>query len=53
MYIVGDSTISSWVKQFDIAKQFGAKYVTTEPPLNMWDAIDSLAGVLRNESCHS
>jgi L-ribulose-5-phosphate 3-epimerase len=44
MYIVGDSTLSSWVKQFDIAKQFGAKYVTTEPPLKMWDAIDSLAG---------
>ena len=44
MYIVGDCTISSWVKQFDIAKQFGVKYVTTEPPLKMWDAIDSLAG---------
>jgi sugar phosphate isomerase/epimerase len=45
IYIVGDSTLRSWVKQFDIAKQFGVKYVTTEPPLNMWDAIDSLAGV--------
>jgi sugar phosphate isomerase/epimerase len=44
MYIVGDSTLSSWVKQFDIAKQFGVKYVTTEPPLKMWDTIDSLAG---------
>lgn len=44
VYIVGDSTLQSWVKQFDIAKQFGAKYVTTEPPLNMWDSIDSLAG---------
>ena len=45
VYIVGDSTIKSWVKQFDIAKQLGAKFVTTEPPLNMWDSIDSLAGV--------
>lgn len=45
IYIVGDSSLSSWVKQFDIAKQFGVKYVTTEPPLNMWDSIDSLAGV--------
>lgn len=45
IYIVGDTTLSSWVKQFDIAKQFGVKYVTTEPPLNMWDAVDSLAGV--------
>jgi sugar phosphate isomerase/epimerase len=45
IYIVGDSTISSWKKQFDIAKQLGVKFVTTEPPLNMWDSIDSLAGV--------
>lgn len=44
IYIVGDSTIASWVKQFEIAKAFGVKYVTTEPPLNMWDSIDSLAG---------
>ena len=44
IYIVGDTTIQSWVKQFDIAKQFGVKFVTTEPPLNMWDQIDSLAG---------
>ena len=44
IYIVGDSTLASWVKQFEIAKQLGVKYVTTEPPLNMWDSIDSLAG---------
>jgi L-ribulose-5-phosphate 3-epimerase len=44
IYIVGDSTISSWVKQFDIAKRLGVKYVTTEPPLKMWNSIDSLAG---------
>ena len=45
IYIVGDSTIGSWKKQFDIAKEFGVKFVTTEPPLNMWDQIDSLAGI--------
>jgi L-ribulose-5-phosphate 3-epimerase len=44
LYIVGDSTVKSWKKQFDIAKQLGVRYVTTEPPLNMWDSIDSLAG---------
>src|SRR5436190_6824833 len=44
LYIVGDSTMPSWIKQFEIAKRFGVKYVTTEPPLNMWDSIDSLAG---------
>ncbi len=45
LYVVGDSTIASWKKQFDIAKEFGVQYVTTEPPLNMWNSIDSLAGV--------
>ena len=44
IYIVGDSTINSWKKQFDIAKQLGVQFVTTEPPLTMWDSIDSLAG---------
>src|SRR6185503_10777744 len=44
LYIVGDSTIKSWKKQFDIAKQLGVEFVTTEPPLNMWDDLDSLAG---------
>ena len=44
IYIVGDTTIASWKKQFDIAKQLGVQFVTTEPPLNMWDSIDSLAG---------
>src|SRR6266498_651233 len=47
LYIVGDSTMRSWIKQFEIAKRLGVKYVTTEPPLNMWDSIDSLAGAYR------
>jgi sugar phosphate isomerase/epimerase len=45
IYIAGDSTVVSWKKQFDIAQGFGVKFVTAEPPLNMWDSIDSLAGV--------
>jgi L-ribulose-5-phosphate 3-epimerase len=44
VYVVGDSTIQSWARQFDIAKKLGAKFVTTEPPLNMLNSIDSLAG---------
>jgi L-ribulose-5-phosphate 3-epimerase len=44
IYIAGDSTLASWIKQFNIAKQLGVKYVTAEPPLTMWDSIDSLAG---------
>ena len=43
IYVVGDTTIKSWKKQFDIAKQLGVQFVTTEPPLNMWNSIDSLA----------
>jgi L-ribulose-5-phosphate 3-epimerase len=45
IYIAGDSTIESWKKQFDIAKGLGVKFVTGEPPIKMWDSIDSLAGV--------
>jgi L-ribulose-5-phosphate 3-epimerase len=45
VYVVGDSTVQSWKKQFDIARQLGVKFVTTEPPLHLWDEIDSLAGV--------
>lgn len=44
VYIAGDSTLASWVKQFDIAKRLGARFVTAEPPVHMWDPIDSLAG---------
>lgn len=47
VYIVGDKTVSSWKTQFEIAKQLGAKFVTAEPPVNMWDQIDSLAGIYR------
>lgn len=45
IYIVGDSTVASWKSQFEIAQRLGVKFVTTEPPLNLWDQIDSLAGV--------
>jgi L-ribulose-5-phosphate 3-epimerase len=44
VYVVGDSTIQSWARQFETAKTLGAKFVTTEPPLNMLNSIDSLAG---------
>jgi L-ribulose-5-phosphate 3-epimerase len=45
IYIVGNSNINFLKKQFDIAKRLGIQFVTTEPPLNMCDSIDSLAGV--------
>jgi L-ribulose-5-phosphate 3-epimerase len=44
IYIGGGKTIESWKKEFEIAKRFGVKFVSAEPPVNMWDSIDSLAG---------
>lgn len=45
MYVGGDNSIDSWKRQFDIAKFFGVQYVTGEPPVDMWDSIDSLLNV--------
>src|SRR5574337_1103059 len=45
LYVAGGNNINAWKKQFEGAKQLGVEFVTTEPPLNMWDSIDSLAGV--------
>ncbi|QMW00392.1 sugar phosphate isomerase/epimerase family protein [Spirosoma foliorum] len=47
VYIAGDKTVNSWKKQFEIAKQLGAKFVTAEPPVNLWNEIDSLAGIYK------
>jgi L-ribulose-5-phosphate 3-epimerase len=44
VYLGGDSTFATWKHQFDIAKQFEVKFVTAEPPIKLWDRIDSLAG---------
>lgn len=44
VYLVGDTTVQSWKKQFEIARQLGAKFVTAEPPPTLWDSVDSLAG---------
>ena len=45
LYIGGDKTVDSWKKQFDKAKELGAKFVTAEPPISLWDEVDSLAGL--------
>jgi L-ribulose-5-phosphate 3-epimerase len=44
IYLAGGRTIDAWDKQFRLAKELNVKFVTAEPPLNMLDAIDSLAG---------
>jgi len=45
IYLGGGKTVDSWKKEFEIAKQLGVKFVTAEPPVKMWDSIDSLAGI--------
>jgi sugar phosphate isomerase/epimerase len=47
IYIGGGGDVNSWKKQFELAKNLGVKFITTEPPLNMWDSIDSLAGIYK------
>ncbi len=45
VYLAGGSDVNSWKRQFEMAKHLGVEFVTTEPPLDMWDSIDSLAGL--------
>ncbi|GAB3251740.1 hypothetical protein GCM10027347_10360 [Larkinella harenae] len=45
IYLTGGNTIDKWVSEFKLAKQLNVKYVTAEPPVNLWDSVDSLAGV--------
>jgi sugar phosphate isomerase/epimerase len=44
-YLAGAANIDEWKKHFEMAKQVGARFVTAEPPVDMWDSIDSLAGI--------
>jgi L-ribulose-5-phosphate 3-epimerase len=45
MYVTGGKKVEDWKRDFEIAKHLKLKYLTCEPPLNMLDAVDSLAGV--------
>ncbi len=45
LYLGGGKTVQDWKNDFEKAKQFGVRYVTAEPPMAMWDVVDSLAGV--------
>ena len=45
IYITGGKTVALWKRDFEIAKRFEVKFVTAEPPKNMWDSVDSLAKV--------
>jgi sugar phosphate isomerase/epimerase len=45
LYLGGGKTVGDWKKDFETAKALHAKFVTAEPPVDMWDQVDSLAGV--------
>ncbi|WP_295792780.1 sugar phosphate isomerase/epimerase family protein [Mucilaginibacter sp.] len=45
IYVFGGKTIASWKSQFELAKRLKVDFVTGEPQKELWDSIDSLAGV--------
>ena len=45
MGVINPPDLKSWIKAFDLAKEFGMSYIITEPPKTQWNMIDSLAGV--------
>ena len=45
MGVISPVNREDWIKAFDLAKEFGLSYITTEPLKTHWDLIDSLAGV--------
>ena len=44
MGVISPLTREEWVKSFELAKEFGMKYITSEPRKDLWDMIDTLAG---------
>jgi sugar phosphate isomerase/epimerase len=44
MGVIAPGTREEWQKAFDLAKEFGLSYITTEPRDEQWDMIDSMAG---------
>jgi L-ribulose-5-phosphate 3-epimerase len=44
IYIFGGKTLDSWKSGFELAKKLKLQFVTAEPPRELWNSIDSLAG---------
>jgi len=44
MGVISPKDKAEWIKDFDLAKEFGLSYITCEPNKTQWDVIDSLAG---------
>jgi len=45
MGVISPGTKEDWVAAFKLAKEFNLRYITAEPKKNLWDFVDSLAGV--------
>ncbi len=45
MGVISPNGQAEWIKAFDLAKDFGLSYITSEPIKTQWDMIDSLAGL--------
>src|ERR1700681_2276567 len=45
MGVIVPKTRAEWIKTFDLAKELGMSYITSEPLKTQWDMVDSLAGI--------
>lgn len=45
--VISPKDEKEWDSAFELAKDFGLKYITTEPKKEHWDYIDSLAGIYK------
>jgi sugar phosphate isomerase/epimerase len=45
IYVFAGKTIASWKSGFELAKRLKVEFITAEPQKELWDSIDSLAGV--------
>ncbi|MEO6134885.1 MAG: sugar phosphate isomerase/epimerase, partial [Ginsengibacter sp.] len=44
MGVIVPKNKEEWQKTFDLAKEFGLSYITSEPKKDQWDMVDSMAG---------
>lgn len=44
MGVISPATRDEWQKAFELAKEFGLSYITSEPRKDLWNMIDSMAG---------
>jgi sugar phosphate isomerase/epimerase len=45
MGVITPKNREEWIKTFELAKDLGLSYITSEPIKTQWDMVDSLAGV--------